>query len=170
MHGCATVRISCDVIGVSKRMAAGIGAMRSVHRLNGAGSATCRCPVQACQVETEYAEVFISRSVWRVELLPFVEPTTRVTKRYARLISGLPPHADLAVARHTGCAGPRSSRWTRRIWPTPIKPVAAQTLEAIRYLGVDEVARAKGQDYLTLVYDLSPAPTVADSVGSRGAR
>jgi len=34
--------------------------------------------------------------------------------------------------------------------------VSPQTLEAIRYLGVDEVARAKGQDYLTLVYDLSP--------------
>jgi len=29
-------------------------------------------------------------------------------------------------------------------------------IEGIRYLGVDEVARAKGQSYFTLVYDLSP--------------
>ncbi|MFO7541312.1 MAG: ISL3 family transposase [Thiobacillus sp.] len=31
-----------------------------------------------------------------------------------------------------------------------------KSLEGIRYLGVDEVARAKGQSYFTLVYDLSP--------------
>jgi transposase len=29
-------------------------------------------------------------------------------------------------------------------------------LTGIRYLGVDEVARAKGHDYVTLVYDLTP--------------
>jgi len=27
-------------------------------------------------------------------------------------------------------------------------------LEGLEYIGVDEVARAKGQDYVTVVYDL----------------
>ena len=58
---------------------------------------------QACEVEIEYAEVFISPSVVRVEQLPFVDPTRRVTKRYALLISGLCRHMSIsAVARHTG--------------------------------------------------------------------
>ena len=154
---CATVRISCRRDRRVKAMAAGIERCGSVHRLKRRWVSDLPLLGQACQVEIEYAEVFISRSVVRVELLPFVEPTTRVTKRYARLISGLCRHMPIsAVARHTGLRWATIKSIDKAYLADTIKPVAPQTLEAIRYLGVDEVARAKGQDYLTLVYDLSP--------------
>jgi transposase len=60
------------------------------------------------------------------------------------------------VARHTGLRWNTVKSIDKAYLAETIKPVAPQTLEGIRYLGVDEVARAKGQDYLTLVYDLSP--------------
>ena len=112
---------------------------------------------QACQVEIEYAEVLISPSVVRVEQLPFVDPGMRVTKRYALLISGLCRHMAIsAVARHTGLRWNTVKSIDKAYLAETIKPVPPQSLEGIRYLGVDEVARAKGQHYLTLVYDLSP--------------
>ena len=56
-----------------------------------------------CEVEIEYAQVFLSPSCVRVEALPFVTPGTRTTRRFARLVSGLCRHMPIdAVARHTG--------------------------------------------------------------------
>jgi transposase len=112
---------------------------------------------QVCEVEIEYAEVFISPSGVRVEQLAFVEPAMRVTKRYTLLISGLCRHLPISVlARHTGLRWNTVKSIDQAYLAKTIHPVAPQTLEGIRCLGVDEVARAKGQDYLTLVYGLSP--------------
>ena len=53
-----------------------------------------------CEVEIEYAQVFLSPSCVRVEALPFVAPGTRATRRFARLVSGLCRHMPIdAVAR-----------------------------------------------------------------------
>lgn len=154
---CGTVRISCRRDRRVRPIATGTGRGGGVHRLKRRWVSDLPLAGQACQVEIEYAEVFISPSVIRVEQLPFVEPTTRVTKRYARLISGLCRHMPIsAVARHTGLRWGTIKSIDQAYLASTIKPVSPQTLEGIRYLGVDEVARSKGQDYLTLVYDLSP--------------
>jgi len=154
---CGTVRISCRRDRRVKAIAAGTGRCGHVHRLKRRWITDLPLVGQACQVEIEYAEVFISPSVVRVEQLPFVEPTTRVTKRYALLISGLCRHMPISVvARHTGMRWATIKSIDKAYLADTITPVLPQTLEGIRYLGVDEVARAKGQDYLTLVYDLSP--------------
>jgi len=60
------------------------------------------------------------------------------------------------VARHTGLSwdSVKAIECAHLAETMPIP--RPQALEAIRYLGVDEVARAKGQSYFTLVYDLSP--------------
>lgn len=89
---CGTVRISCRRDRRVRPIATGTGRGGGVHRLKRRWVSDLPLAGQACQVEIEYAEVFISPSVVRVEQLPFVEPTTRVTKRYARLISGLCRH------------------------------------------------------------------------------
>ena len=110
-----------------------------------------------CEVEIEYAQVFLSPGHVRVEALPFVAPRTRVTRRFALMVSGMCRHMPISsVARHT------LLRWetvkeidAAYLSETLARPLP-QTLTGIRYLGVDEVARAKGHDYLTLVYDLSP--------------
>ena len=110
-----------------------------------------------CEVEIEYAQTFLSPGHVRVEALPFVCPKARVTKRYARLIAGMARHMPIAtVARHTGLSWDSvkaiECAHLKETMPIP-RP---QTLTGIRYLGADEVARAKGQSYFTLVYDLSP--------------
>lgn len=152
-----TVRVSCRRDQRVKPIAAGVGRKGGVHRLKRRWITDLPVVGQACEVEIEYAEVFISPSVVRVEQLPFVEPKARVTKRYARLIAGLCRHMPIAVvARHTGMRWATIKAIDKAYLAEVIEPVAPQTLEGIRYLGVDEVARAKGQDYLTLVYDLSP--------------
>ena len=111
----------------------------------------------ACEVEIEYAETYLSPSNVRVELLPFVAPKARVTRRYARLISGLCRHMPIsAVALHTGLRWGTVKAIDVAHMSETISMPRTQTLSGIRYLGVDEVARAKGHDYLTLVYDLTP--------------
>jgi transposase len=110
-----------------------------------------------CEVEIEYAETFLSPGHVRVEHLPFVAPKARVTKRYARLIAGMARHMPIStVARHTGLSWDSVKAIECAHLAETIPIPRPQTLTGIRYLGVDEVARAKGQSYFTLVYDLSP--------------
>lgn len=111
----------------------------------------------ACEIEIEYAEVFLSPGHVRVEALPFVCPKARVTTRYARLIAGMARHMPIsALARHTGLSWDSVKAIECAYLAETIPVPRPQTLTGIRYLGVDEVARAKGQSYFTLVYDLSP--------------
>lgn len=110
-----------------------------------------------CEIEIEYAETFLSPGHVRVEALSFVSPKARVTKRYARLIAGMARHMPIStVARHTGLSwdSVKAIECAHLAETMPIP--RPQTLAGMRYLGVDEVARAKGQSYFTLVYDLSP--------------
>jgi hypothetical protein len=51
-----------------------------------------------CEVEIEYAQVFLSPSYLRIEALPFVVPGTRATRRFARLVSGLCRHMPIDTA------------------------------------------------------------------------
>ncbi len=151
------VRIFCRRDRRKKPVAAGTGRSGGINRLKKRWVSDLPLAGQACQVEIEYAEVFISPSVVRVEQLPFVDPGMRVTKRYALLISGLCRHMAIsAVARHTGLRWNTVKAIDKAYLAQTIRPVPPQSLEGILYLGVDEVARAKGQHYLTLVYDLSP--------------
>ena len=106
-------------------------------------------------VHIEYAQVFINRSLVEIERLPFVAPGSRVTDRFARLISGLCRYMPIsAVALYVGL------RWNtvKNIDKAWIKKTllmkCPSDLEGLEYIGVDEVARAKGHDYVTVVYDL----------------
>lgn len=110
-----------------------------------------------CEIEIAYAETFLSPGHVRVEQLSFVAPKARVTKRYARLIAGMARHMPIStVARHTGLSWDSVKAIECAHLAETIPIPRPQTLSGIRYLGVDEVARAKGQSYFTLVYDLSP--------------
>lgn len=110
-----------------------------------------------CEIEIEYAETFLSPGQVRVERLPFVSPKVRVTRRYARLIAGMARHMPIStVARHTGLSWDSVKAIECAHLAETIPIPDPRSLEGIRYLGVDEVARAKGQSYFTLVYDLSP--------------
>jgi transposase len=106
-------------------------------------------------VYIEYAQVFINSGLVEVEQLPFVAPGSRVTNRFARLISGLCRYMPVsAVALYVGL------RWNTvknidKAWIEKTLPMKHPSdLNGLEYIGVDEVARAKGHDYVTVVYDL----------------
>jgi len=106
-------------------------------------------------VHIEYAQVFINKGNVEVEELPFVASGSRVTNRFARFISGLCRYMPIsAVALYVGL------RWNtvKNIDKAWIKKTllmkCPSDLEGLEYIGVDEVARAKGHDYVTVVYDL----------------
>ena len=110
-----------------------------------------------CQIEIEYVQMMVSQTTARVESLPFVAPGARITRRYGRMIAGMARHMPVsAVARHTGMSWDRTKAIECAYLKETIEIPRPEELSGIRYLGVDEVARAKGHDYFTLVYDLSP--------------
>jgi transposase len=64
-----------------------------------------------------------------------------------------------AVARHTGLSWHSVKALDAAFLAQTVAPPRPEWLAGIRYLGVDEVARAKGRNYLT------PGETVAASCG-----
>ena len=84
-----------------------------------------------------------------------MEAGARYTKRLAELISALCRHMSLsAVARWTGLAWRTIKDMDRSHLRTTLPALNPRNLTGLRVLGVDEVARAKGHDYVTVVYDL----------------
>lgn len=107
-----------------------------------------------CLVNIEYVQVFLHNKA-RVEGLSFVAPGQRVTHRMARLVSALCRHMTIsAVARYTGLSWDTVKNLDKTCLAEQLPPLRPDLLEGLRLIGVDEVARAKGHDYLTLVYDM----------------
>lgn len=108
-----------------------------------------------CMIEVELAQVFISKNERRMERCDFIDLGSRFTRRYCHMISGLCRHLSIqAVARHLGL------RWETvknidKIYLHKTLPALDPTqLTGLKHIGVDEVARAKGHDYMTVVYDM----------------
>lgn len=119
-----------------------------------------------CYVEIEYAQVALGPSSARVEQLEFVDTRCRVTRRYARMISGLCRHMSLCVvSRYTGIRWESVKEIDKQYLKETLPAQDPGSLTGLRYLGVDEVARAKGHDYLTLVYDLERGDLLWVGVG-----
>ena len=153
------VRILCDRDRRRRPVDHRTGRRGQVHRLLRRTVLDVPLGGHPCEIEIEYAETFVRHGHVRVEALPFVAPKVRVTRRYAKLIAGMARHMPIsAVARHTGLSwdSVKAIECAHLAETSPMP--RPQTLDGIRYLGVDEVARAKGQSYFTLVYDLSPGP------------
>lgn len=153
------VRILCDRDRRRRPVDLRTGRRGQVHRLLRRTVLDVPLGGHPCEIEIEYAETFVRHGHVRVEALPFVAPKVRVTRRYAKLIAGMARHMPIsAVARHTGLSwdSVKAIECAHLAETSPMP--RPQTLDGIRYLGVDEVARAKGQSYFTLVYDLSPGP------------
>jgi transposase len=108
-----------------------------------------------CVIGMALAQVFISKNERRLEHSKFVDKGCRCTRRFCRMISGLCRHMSIqAVSRHLGV------RWETvknidRVYMTETLPALDPTqLTDLKYLGVDEVARTKGHDYMTVIYDM----------------
>lgn len=106
-------------------------------------------------LDIEYLEIVVGARDRRVERLEFVEAGARYTKRLAELVSALCRHLPIsAVARWTGWAWRTVKDMDRSHLRATLPTLKPRDITGVRILGVDEVARAKGHDYVTVVYDL----------------
>lgn len=106
-------------------------------------------------LDIEYFEVAVGRSDRRAEHLSFVGPGRRYTHRLETLVSALCRHMSLsAVARMTGLAWRTVKDMDCSHLEGTLPALNPRDITGVRVLGVDEVARAKGQTYVTVVYDL----------------
>lgn len=116
---------------------------------------------RAVVLSIEYCQLKIGASDRRMERLSFVEPGQGFTRRFARFVSQLCRHMPInAVARYTGLAWRTIKTMDQRILTNELPALDPGALTHLRHLGVDEVARAKGHDYVTIVYDLDAGDLV----------
>ena len=108
-----------------------------------------------CVLDIELAQVFISKGERRIEACDFVDKGCRFTHRFCRLISGLCRHMSIqAVSRHLGIRWETVKNIDKAYLMETLPALDPAQLTGLEYIGVDEVARAKGHDYMTVVYDM----------------
>jgi transposase len=114
-------------------------------------------PLLCCRVQIaiELAQILTKNNQRLVEECDFVDKGYYYTKRFCRLISGLCRHMTInAVAKHFGIRWETVKNMDKQYLENTLPALEVSELENLKYLGVDEVARAKGHDYMTVVYDL----------------
>jgi transposase len=108
-----------------------------------------------CQIEIELAQVLTEGDKRRIESCEFVEKGCYYTRRFCRLISGMCRHMTIsAVAKNFNLRWETVKNMDKKYLQETLPALDPATLIDLKYLGVDEVARAKGHDYMTVVYDL----------------
>jgi len=107
------------------------------------------------EIEIELAQVLSVDNKRHIERCNFVDKGCYYTKRFCRLISGLCRHMTIsAVAKHFELRWETVKNIDKEYLQDTLPSLNPEELTDLKYLGVDEVARAKGHDYMTLVYDL----------------
>ena len=105
--------------------------------------------------EIELAEVRLPNGSRRIEKACFVEKGCYYTKRFCQLISGLCRHMTIqSVAKHFNLRWETVKNMDKFYLQETLPALDPSQLKNLKYIGVDEVARAKGHDYMTVVYDL----------------
>ena len=108
-----------------------------------------------CTLEIELAQVWISKNERRIESCDFVYKGSRYTKRFCQLVSGLCRHMSIqAVSRHLSVRWETVKNIDKYHLESTLPVLVPSQLTNLKYIGVDEVARAKGHDYMTVVYDM----------------
>lgn len=91
----------------------------------------------------------------RMEACEFVDKGSRYTMRFCRLVSGLCRHMNIqAVARHVNVRWETVKNMDKVYLESTLPVLDASQLTALKYIGVDEVVRSKGHDYMTVIYDM----------------
>jgi transposase len=108
-----------------------------------------------CILKIELAQVFVSKNVRRMEACELVDKGNRFTRRFCRLVSGLCRHMSIqAVARHLNLRWEAVKNMDIAHLIDTLPALDPTQLTGLTSIGVDEVARAKGHDYMTVVYDM----------------
>jgi len=108
-----------------------------------------------CVIEIELAQVYVNKNERRVEHSPFVDKGVHFTHRLCRLVSGMCRHMSIqAVSKHLKIRWETVKNIDKKYLHQTLPALDPTQLKNLKYIGVDEVARAKGHDYMTVVYDM----------------
>jgi len=110
---------------------------------------------QQCFIHIELAQVRTQDGKRSIEASSFVKKGVRYSNRLCHQISGYCRHMSIsAVAKHFNINW-ETVRDIDKYSLTPSLPALdPTTLTGLKHIGVDEVARAKGHDYMTVVYNM----------------
>ena len=108
-----------------------------------------------CYLEIELAQVVTRTGRRLLEAADFVDKGSRYTVRFCQLVSGLCRHMSIStVARHLNLRWETVKNMDKFHLKSTLPALDPGQLNDLKYLGVDEVARAKGHDYMTVIYDM----------------
>ncbi|MGF1739476.1 ISL3 family transposase, partial [Vibrio profundum] len=109
-----------------------------------------------CTVEIELALTKDKEGRRLVESTEYVAKGGRYTSRFCQFISGLCRHMSIhAVSEHLGIRWETVRNIDREYLRASLPALEPKELSDLVHIGVDEVARAKRHDYMTVVYDLT---------------
>lgn len=119
-------------------------------------------------VEVERAQVRGSNNQRHMETLLFTDEACYYTQRFCQLVSGLCRHMSIqAVSRHLGLRWETVKNIDKSWLTTHLPDLVTEQLKDLTYIGVDEVARAKGHDYMTVVYDMVSGHLIGVETGRK---
>jgi transposase len=96
----------------------------------------------------------------------FVDKCSRYTSRFCGLVSGLCRHMSIStVARHLNLRWETVKNMDQLYLESTLPALDPSQLKDLKYLGVDEVARAKGHDYMTVIYDMKSGHLIGVETG-----
>lgn len=121
-----------------------------------------------CHLEIELAQIATANGQRLMEACEFVDTGNRYTRRFCQLVSGLCRHMSIStVSRHLKLRWETVKNMDKYYLENTLPALNAQTLTNIKYIGVDEVARAKGHDYMTVIYDMESGHLIGVETGRK---
>ena len=110
---------------------------------------------KCCHIHIQLAQVRTIQGERRIESCEFVEKGVRYSRRFCEQISGLCRHMPISViARHYGLRWETIKNIDKASLNRFLPASEPSKLSGLKRIGVDEVAKAKGHDYMTVVYDM----------------
>ncbi len=119
-----------------------------------------------CLINIELAQVRIKGKVRHIEACEFIDKGNRYTKRFCKLVSGMCRHMSIqAVSRHLDLRWETVKNMDKSYLEVSLPDLDPKHLKNLRRIGVDEVARAKGHDYMTVIYDMDEGHLIGVETG-----
>jgi transposase len=119
-----------------------------------------------CYLEIMLAQVRCADGRYLIEACEFVDKGCRYTLRFCRLVSGLCRHMSIStVARHLQLRWETVKNMDKGYLESTLPALDPSQLSGLKYIGVDEVARAKGHDYMTVIYDMVSGQLIGVETG-----
>jgi len=121
-----------------------------------------------CYLEIEFAQVVTETGRRLLEATDFVEKGSRYTIRFCQLVSGLCRHMSIStVSRHLNVRWETVKNMDKYYLESTLPALDPSKLKGLKYIGVDEVARAKGHDYMTVIYDMVSGQLIGVETGRK---